>query len=359
LNIATHLDGVPYDKLLQEKGFRGYPTLAFMDAEGNVVGKPNDRTVKAFGQSRDALMAIDSIRALAEAGDMKAKVQLLFLEFALGNIKAGALTSGIEGLAEHATPEQLLEAKQIGLDARIYDLYVAGSRDANSGSNEKLVALLNAGELPTPGSRACSVFWNSIGVHAQKLGDAALLRRVAAGMRADLASDGRSQATATTYEEVATGLDKRDALVARHAGGEGELEAKILLLEVSLDAITLEAFLGRLDAAMAVASAEEKSELLQAAVDLEVNSLMTAYWSDGDATAIEKRLFELLETNEPAPSAGLAGLIGYPIFNFGKRATDPAVLDKHATAIGERYGAESPMNRLVKSLNEAAAKLRE
>ena len=66
LNIATHLEGVPYDRLLQEKGFGGYPSLAFMDAEGNVIGKPNDRTVASFASSRDALMSIDSVRTKAE-----------------------------------------------------------------------------------------------------------------------------------------------------------------------------------------------------------------------------------------------------------------------------------------------------
>ena len=330
-----------------------------MDAEGNVVGKPNDRTVIAFGQARDALKVIDSVRAQAETGDKKAQVQLLFLEFALGNIKADALTSGVEKLVKHATPDQLAEAKQIGTDARIYDLYVGAFRGDIPDANEQLVAMLAAGDLPTPGTRSCSVFWSTIGTHAQKTGDATLLRRVAKGMRADLASDERSQTAATRYDETAAGLDTRDALVARQTAGEANLEAKILLVELQWGAVTFEAFQDRLSAALEVATAEEKVELLQSGVDLEVNTLMRSYWAGGDRGAIEERLTELLETHEPPPSAKLAGLIGYPISKVGKDAKDPEVLDKLVAAIIKRYGAESPMSGIVKSLEKAAAKLRE
>lgn len=359
LNVASHLDGVPYDKLLQEKGFGGYPTLAFMDAEGKVIGKPTDRTVAAFVSSRDALMSIGAVRAKSLAGDKKAQVELLFLEFTLGNMKADELATRIDELSEHASAKQLAKAKQIGVDAQIYDLYIASFNNPNGGSIEKLVAMLQAGELPTPGSQSCNVFWSTIGRHAQKVGDKTLLRRVAKGLQADLAGDEQSQAMAANFERIATGLDERDTLVARKDSGEANLEAKILLVELRLDTVTFESLGDRLPAAIAVASNEEKAELLQASVDLEVNSLISAYWSRGDKDAIYIRLFELLEENDPAPSEGLVGLISMPISNFARMATDPDVLDSHAEAIGKRFGAESSMQRLVTTLTEGAAKLRE
>jgi hypothetical protein len=359
LNIATHLEGVPYDRLLQEKGFGGYPSLAFMDAEGNVIGKPNDRTVASFASSRDALMSIDSVRAKAESGDKNAQVELLFLEFTLGNIKAEELTQAVEALAVHASAKQLARAKQVGLDARIYDLYVASFNDPNSGSSEKMIAMLQAGELPTPGSRSCSVFWSSIGAQAQKSGDTALLRRVSKGMRADLASDKQSQEMATNYERIATGLDERDTLVERQDSGEANLDAKILLLEARLDAVSLTSFRERLAAALVVASANEQIELLQADIDLEVNTLMVSYWSDGDKEAIQVQLFTLFENHEPAPSESLLGLISYPIYNFTRSVTDPKVLDDHAAAMNKRYGPESGINKLIKTMTDAASALRE
>jgi len=359
LNVASHLEGVPYDKLLQEKGFGGYPTLAFMDADGEVIGKPNDRTVAAFSNSRDALMAIDAVREKAAAGDRKAQVELLFLEYTLGSIKAQALNSGIESLAQYASAEQLAKAEQIRVDARIYELYIAGFNEPNGDSTDKIIAMLHAGELPTPGSLSCNVFWSTIGRRAQQTGNTTLLRRVAKGMHADLAADRQSQDMADSLERIAIGLEERDALVGRKDSGEANLEAKILLIEARLGAVPFEAFQERLAAALAVASDEEKAELLQSGVDLEVNTIITAYWSNGDKDTIYRRLFELLEESNPGPSADLTGLISMPISNFIRSTTDPAILDAHAAAISKRYGAESPMQSLSEALTKGAAALRE
>jgi hypothetical protein len=359
LNVASHLDGVPYDNLLQEKGFGGYPSLAFMDEDGNVIGKPSDRTVSAFSDSRDALMVIDAVRAKAEAGDQKAQVKLLFLEFTLGNIKADDLTSGIKALSQYASAEQIAKAEQIGIDALIYDLYVAGFNEPDGDSTEKIIAMLHAGQLPTPGSLSCNVFWSTIGRHAQKTGDTALLRRVVKGMKEDLAEDKRSQDMAASLERTAIGLEERDKLTERKESGEANLEAKILLLEAQLDAVSFEAFQGRLAAAIAVASEDEKAELLQAGVDLETNTLIGAYWGRGDKGPIYTRLFELLEDSTPGPSENLMGLISMPINNYIRSVKDPAVLEAHAAAISKRYGSESPMQNLVKSLTKGAQTLRE
>ena len=358
LNVATHLDNVPYDKLLQEKGFRGYPTLAFMDAEGNVIGKPNDRTVAAFASSRDALMAIGEVRARAEAGDKKAAIELLFLEFALGEIKADALEAGVATLAEHATPAQLAEAKQIGLDALIYQLYVESYQDPESDAGLKLLDMLEMGQMPTPGSMSCSVFWSAIGEEARTMADTELLRRVVKGIRSDMPSDTRSLEQADAFEKLAMGLDKRDALVARQMAGEKDLEAQVLLVEADLDAVSLSSFRERLAAAMAVATAEQKTQLNQANVDLEVKDLMNQYWGGGDKEAIQLRIIALLETSDPVPSEDLEGLIRAPIYYYARSIADPAVLDKHAATISARYGPDSSAQALAKMLTDAAEGLR-
>jgi hypothetical protein len=358
LNVATHLDDVPYDKLLQEKGFRGYPSLAFMDAEGNVIGQPSDRTVAAFANTRDALVKVDAVRERADAGDQAAAVELLFLNFSLGTIEADALEAGVATLAEHATREQLAEAKQIGLDGRIYEMYASSFQDEDSDAPAKMLVLLEAGQLPTPGSRACTGFWSTLGEHARVSGDAKLLRRVAKGMRSDMSSDTRSMEQAGAYEETALGLDKRDALVARQTAGETKLEAQILLIEARLEAVDLDTFRERLAAAMAVATAEQKTELSQANVDLEVKDLMNSYWGGGDREAIHLRVIALLETNDPMPSADLEGLLRAPIYYYTRSITDPKVLDAHAAAISKRYGPDSPAQALVEMITEAAAELR-
>ncbi|MDG1498710.1 MAG: hypothetical protein P8R48_01960 [Planctomycetota bacterium] len=358
ISIATNLDNVPHDKLLQEKGFRGFPTLAFMDAAGNVIGQPYDRTLAAFSSSRDALMAIGEVRRKSDAGDMNAAVELLFLEYTLGTIDAEALQIGVGELADHASREQLARAKQIGLDGDIYDLYLISLEDDESYATVKMLAMLDAGQMPTPGSRACIGFWSALGEHAREKGDAELLRRVVRGMRADMASDNSSMQQADGYEEIAVGIDKRDALVARQDAGEKKLEAQILLIEANIDAVNFTAFRGRLAAAMAVATDEEKTELQQAGVDLEVKEIMDSYESGGDRDETHLRLMALLVTNDPAPSGDLLGMLGLPIYYYSRSVTDPAVLDKHAATLTARYGADSQAAKLAEILKDAAEKLR-
>ena len=47
-NIMTLIPGRKYDRLLSKKGGRGFPYLVYMDSEGNVIGHPAGRSVKAF-----------------------------------------------------------------------------------------------------------------------------------------------------------------------------------------------------------------------------------------------------------------------------------------------------------------------
>jgi hypothetical protein len=358
LHVTTRLDNVPYDKLLGEKGFGSFPTLAFMDHEGNVIGQPSDRTVAAFASTRDALIELDAVRKRADAGDPVAAVELLFLEFTLGKIKTDALEAGVANLAEHATPAQLARVKQVVLDARIYALYMAGYRGEEPDMVGKMASILASGQTPTPGSPSCSLFWKILGVHAQVTGNTKLLRRVATGMRADMPSDARLQTLAGHYEVTALGLDKRDALIARQAAGEEKLAAQILLIEARLEAIDFASFRERLGAAMAAATPEQKTELAQADVDLEVKHLSDSYSADADKQTIQLRALALLETNPTKPSADLVGLLRGPIYDYARSITDPERLDGHAEAISKRQGPDSPAQDLVKMVAAMAEGLR-
>ena len=358
LNVATHLDNVPYDKLLREKGFGSYPTLAFMDADGDVIGQPSDRTIASFASTRDALIEVQAVRKKADAGDQVAALELLFLDFTLGNIKVDALEAGVAALADYATPAQLAEAKQIVLDARVYELYVAGHRGEEPDVVGKMAGILESGQTPTPGTLSCSLFWKTLGVHAKVTGNTGLLRRVVRGMREDMPSDTSLQTLALGYAEVALGLDQRDALVVRQAAGEKQLGAQILLIEASLDAIDLDSFRARLEAAMSAATAEQKTQLAQADVDLEVKHLFASYSASGDKLAIQLRAMALLESNEPKPSADVVGLLRGPVYDYTRSLTDPEVLDGHAEAISTRQGPDSPAQELVSMIAAMAKGLR-
>jgi hypothetical protein len=101
-HVTSHVEGDAYQNLLSEKGGRGFPFLAILDANGDVVAKPASRDVAGF----EAALA-DGAKFL----DLKAKedptvddrVDLLCLEIALGRLdleQARESAAGIEGMSD-------------------------------------------------------------------------------------------------------------------------------------------------------------------------------------------------------------------------------------------------------------------
>ena len=65
-HVTTRIEGDPHQELLQQKGGRGFPTLKFLDAEGEVLGAPQGRSVESL---RAALEAITTIQALGSKAE--------------------------------------------------------------------------------------------------------------------------------------------------------------------------------------------------------------------------------------------------------------------------------------------------
>lgn len=87
LHITTRIEGMKYDGLLGEKGFRGFPSLAFMDAEGEVIHTQGDRSVEGFEKSLVALAKLKELEAKVAAGDKAAAWELLIAKWDLGMLE--------------------------------------------------------------------------------------------------------------------------------------------------------------------------------------------------------------------------------------------------------------------------------
>jgi len=82
LSVMTHIEGRKDDDLLTVYGFRGFPSLAFLDAEGNKIKDQRERTVKGFQATADYL----GLKAKVEAGDKSAAIPYFFAQMKLGDI---------------------------------------------------------------------------------------------------------------------------------------------------------------------------------------------------------------------------------------------------------------------------------
>ena len=91
LSMMTRIEDRKDDDLLRTYGFRGFPSLAFLDAEGNKLLTQGGRTVKDFEDSLAKVSEFVELDAKAKAGDESAVVPALIAQMKLGGIDyAGA-----------------------------------------------------------------------------------------------------------------------------------------------------------------------------------------------------------------------------------------------------------------------------
>ena len=70
----------PHDNLLGKYGFRGFPSFAILNAEGEKVGVPRGRSVEAFEKAFADVARIAELKKKAAAGDEAAQAELAKME---------------------------------------------------------------------------------------------------------------------------------------------------------------------------------------------------------------------------------------------------------------------------------------
>jgi hypothetical protein len=82
---TSHLDDEPYPTLLRDKGFNSFPTLCFMEADGNVLGKPLQRTVAGFEKTMALLKERQELAGKPD--DDATKARRFMVALGLGELK--------------------------------------------------------------------------------------------------------------------------------------------------------------------------------------------------------------------------------------------------------------------------------
>ncbi|MBK8979676.1 MAG: hypothetical protein IPM29_27570 [Planctomycetes bacterium] len=86
--MTTHIPGRPYDDLLRQKGFGGFPTLCVMDADGEVLYQlpGSDRSIEGFYAAVDRTERLLRARKAVETGEPGARNKLLLLLLDMGQV---------------------------------------------------------------------------------------------------------------------------------------------------------------------------------------------------------------------------------------------------------------------------------
>lgn len=179
LHITTRIPGHPHDDLLTRFGGRGFPTLAFLDAEGRkLMEYSGPRTTKGFEQALEEVQEFLDLEARAAAGEAKAATELLIRQLALQWFDFEEAKAKVEALTEVSSKQRKL------LDQLLIDTEVRGLADSHGDSRSKRVEagkrfleLFEAKQLPA-GYNELYAFWTFLADYAEDQGDKRLFKKV-------------------------------------------------------------------------------------------------------------------------------------------------------------------------------------
>jgi hypothetical protein len=195
------VEGEPYPTLLQDKGFRGFPSLAFMDAEGEVIHTQGDRSVAGFQRSFTALDVLAKIDEKAAADDPAAATKLFLAKLALDKFEFEAAVAERAKLTA-VTDEEALEIEEMLTNLEVQHVMKEAGRD-RAAAGKRFAAMYADGKVPT--GFAARAFFSAIMAHAEAEGDADLFEQAMDAMKEALDHDPRYK---RYYDEWAKTLEK-------------------------------------------------------------------------------------------------------------------------------------------------------
>lgn len=192
-HITSRVDDEPYPNLLQEKGGMGFPHIAMLDAEGDVLTiHQSSRSVEGFQESLDKSSEVLALQMKADAGDANAKVEVFLMQLDMMSFEdAKAKLSEVKALpafAQQVDSDRMAEIEQTLVNLEVNDI-ISGvrSEEDQEAAAEKLIALKSAGRTPT--GQTAMMFWNTLLNHAATKRDVKMIREFADGWIATLDPD--------------------------------------------------------------------------------------------------------------------------------------------------------------------------
>ncbi|MBL7008826.1 MAG: hypothetical protein ISR76_07490 [Planctomycetes bacterium] len=193
-----------------QKGGRGFPTLQFMDAEGNTLAEPAGREVKDFEATLKQLAELEDLRARIAKGEKGLEAKLFLAELEMGKY-------GFEEAKEKAkqfpklTAEQKKRVAKLLLNAEVNDLLgKITSEEAMLETAVRMKELLDEGRIPD--GEAGDGFWSILMDWADRNSDAGVFEKALAALKAKYGEEEGAKAY----------FDRQEARLKEMKEGQGE-----------------------------------------------------------------------------------------------------------------------------------------
>ncbi len=165
LHNTSQVEGEPYPNLLREKGYRGFPTLVFMDATGEVLHKQawTKRSVAAFRKTHRALDTLARLAGKAKEGDESVKKAIFFAKLDLDRYGFKEAKAKMENLS--FSDEQKTSLQTALVELQFDEAYKSAGADRKA-LTKKILEMHKAGRIPQ-GRHSVRTFWSTLLNHAQ------------------------------------------------------------------------------------------------------------------------------------------------------------------------------------------------
>lgn len=118
LHITTRIPGKKHDGMLSDKGGQGFPYLAWLDSNGDVLAKQDDRSIEGFAKSGKAVSKYVDLKARFDGGDTSLATELFLVEMDLGKHE-------YEAAKEKAASLKLTDEQKTQVDGMLFGLEIA------------------------------------------------------------------------------------------------------------------------------------------------------------------------------------------------------------------------------------------
>lgn len=190
LHNTSRVDDEPYPNLLFEKGGIGFPTMSYLDADGNLLKQVGHVTpVEELESAWQDLQKWRALRAEVEAkkGGEQKELELFRLELQMGNrpyAEMAARRAKLDVAAgEAAAVDQQLTNLEFG------EILRGTPRDQQHVGGEKFLAMYRDKRIPNTSTETS--FWQYLFAFAAKREDIALFKELLAHVKEHKAGDKR------------------------------------------------------------------------------------------------------------------------------------------------------------------------
>jgi len=205
LHVTTRVDTDKHQDLLQAKGFRGFPSLCFMDEAGDVIAKHSGpRTLDGLDGTASSAGEYLALRERASTGDAAATAQMFVKNLELGHysfsdgmLRLAVFASELDAATVAAAESTLIEVQiqEMAKALRDKDL----EREAYMAQYAEIMSMFFRADRMPSGRTAMNVLMGTMN-HAQANKDVGLFERALSRMKQEADGDQRYDRMVSHFE---------------------------------------------------------------------------------------------------------------------------------------------------------------